>query len=102
VDVCVYVCTSSQRDISLVLALLLWIPYNTYLVPSRHLHCLGLAAVDALEALEEGDEGGGDQVGAHAVVELVATVVPQVEEEQDGAEDLREGAALHGQLQEES
>ena len=54
-----------------------------------------------MEASEQRDEGGTGEVAVEAVVVVVLAAVPQVEEEEQGVQDVAERAPLHRQLQEE-
>lgn len=53
-----------------------------------------------MEPFQYRDERRRGQVAADTVVHLVAAVVPQAQEQQDGGQDVVEGAPLDGQLQE--
>ena len=75
---------------------------SPYLLPLGVVMWIGFGRHDGLEPLEEWNEGGRVQVGADTVVVVMATVVPQWQEEGDGSQHVVEAATLHRQLQEKS
>ena len=69
---------------------------QNYLIEFSSIHDASSWRRDILESLQEGNQWSTDEVGAETIISVMATAVPETEQQQYCLQDVVEGATLDG------